>query len=549
MKRTCLINFVLLFAGISAAILVGEITVRLFWKNAPMAAHARDDKVSMQSPDVREGKRYIPNAKGYWRWTLASFNSQGLRDREFPGGKTPGVSRIMVLGDSFIFGVGIPLNLTFPKALEKTLNESGDGARFEAVNAGVAGHNFNQEIASLRRLAPHYRPDIVIISVIYNDTELHGFSDAGWVPVLDNYQKDNFPQPSPARLSIYNLMLPENEESLSERLRYSIANLSRLYLFVALRLRSIHWIPTNTREIAQFKTPACQNEPLLWGRFRKNLDELKRLAREHGFRPVVFFYTDLFMEGGPILRMREAVEDSGLPLLDLSYLWKDRKTYVRKYSLKWDFHPSAYSFRLAADATAGFLAHEGVIPSNEKLKAKFNPDEYTKIIKERSRYHRRELKKQKKSFRELSRKFASEIDFEGRNLHADQLLHGWWEEDFSKKMGSEGVRWGALEASIIIRNPGNSSALTVEGLIPRGVHENVGVPDVTIEIDCGAARVTRPVGVEEFSIEVPLPERYADKPLLEVSISSDIIASPNVMGIDPEDHRAVGFGVRRIRLR
>jgi hypothetical protein len=47
------------------------------------------------------------------------INSYGLRDREFPLEKPPNTYRILMLGDSYTFGIGSNLEDTFSKRLEK----------------------------------------------------------------------------------------------------------------------------------------------------------------------------------------------------------------------------------------------------------------------------------------------------------------------------------------------------------------------------------------------------------------------------------------------
>ena len=80
-----------------------------------------------------------------------SINSYGFRDHEFSVKKPEDVCRIVALGDSLTFGQGVPLASTYPKQLERLLNEKmGGGPRFEVLNAGVQGYNTVQEEILLR---------------------------------------------------------------------------------------------------------------------------------------------------------------------------------------------------------------------------------------------------------------------------------------------------------------------------------------------------------------------------------------------------------------
>src|SRR5262249_11129127 len=53
------------------------------------------------------------------------INSHGLRDDEIRLPKPPHVFRILLLGDSFTFGVGVELHETFTKQLGALLNQPG----------------------------------------------------------------------------------------------------------------------------------------------------------------------------------------------------------------------------------------------------------------------------------------------------------------------------------------------------------------------------------------------------------------------------------------
>lgn len=55
--------------------------------------------------------------------TKIEISKQGFRDRVYPLDKSPGVTRIAFLGDSFVFGWGVNVENSFPKQLEKMLNE------------------------------------------------------------------------------------------------------------------------------------------------------------------------------------------------------------------------------------------------------------------------------------------------------------------------------------------------------------------------------------------------------------------------------------------
>ena len=112
-----------------------------------------------------------PNYEGYYNFREEintsrhyRINSFGLRDREYNA--TTNAYRIIILGDSFTFGVGVPEENTFTELIEKKLNKNQN--RFEALNAGVNGFGTLEEEYKLDELIK-YKPDMIILAFYQND--------------------------------------------------------------------------------------------------------------------------------------------------------------------------------------------------------------------------------------------------------------------------------------------------------------------------------------------------------------------------------------------
>lgn len=100
-------------------------------------------------------------------------SSQGLRDRDFAIPKPASVFRILVLGDSIAYGVGVGPDDTFAKVLERRL---GAAARVEVVNSGVMGYTAWNELQYYLARGRAFQPDLVVVAVCMNDVadpELH----------------------------------------------------------------------------------------------------------------------------------------------------------------------------------------------------------------------------------------------------------------------------------------------------------------------------------------------------------------------------------------
>lgn len=92
-------------------------------------------------------------------------NSLGFVDTEHKIEKDSNVYRIVVLGDSWVEAIQVPLDKTFHKILEVKLNELDTDKEFEVLSLGVSGFETGEEYLVLRELGLKYNPDLVILSL------------------------------------------------------------------------------------------------------------------------------------------------------------------------------------------------------------------------------------------------------------------------------------------------------------------------------------------------------------------------------------------------
>jgi hypothetical protein len=97
------------------------------------------------------------------------INSYGFRDYEYPIEKPPNTFRIVALGDSITFGEGVELNETYPKILEKMLNEKSKKVKYEVLNFGVGGYNAAEKVEVLATVAINFTPDLIIFQYLGDD--------------------------------------------------------------------------------------------------------------------------------------------------------------------------------------------------------------------------------------------------------------------------------------------------------------------------------------------------------------------------------------------
>jgi len=121
-----------------------------------------------------------PNQTGYlWmgngslRSVEARINNLGLRGPDVDVNAHRRI-RILALGDSYTFGVGVGDAETFCAVLERTLGRQ----RVEVINAGVPGYGIFQAERTLSRLATQLHPDVVILTIPTGDVFRQPFATA-----------------------------------------------------------------------------------------------------------------------------------------------------------------------------------------------------------------------------------------------------------------------------------------------------------------------------------------------------------------------------------
>ena len=159
-KKQIFANCLLVISSLAVAGTVGELTLsalgyktlyvnperEIFWEYHPLLGWHHDP-----------GKHGIFESSEF---RIAVFiNQKGLRDRDYSYERTPGKKRILVLGDSFVWGLGVEQNQVFTEQLENLLTN------VEVINAGVSGYSTDQELLWFKSEGIKYNPDLVILVV------------------------------------------------------------------------------------------------------------------------------------------------------------------------------------------------------------------------------------------------------------------------------------------------------------------------------------------------------------------------------------------------
>ena len=160
--------------GLAMGLLISEGLVR-FADIAPQI-EVMSSRAYRYSDNPRIGWEPRPLAER--RALTAGINDLGYRDLNHPMSKSPGVLRIIVIGDSIAQGTGIrDEKAIFPRLLEANLRARGVPA--EVQNFAVPGYNTQQEVETLMAKGLAYSPDIVVLAYCLNDRSF----EAGRMPL------------------------------------------------------------------------------------------------------------------------------------------------------------------------------------------------------------------------------------------------------------------------------------------------------------------------------------------------------------------------------
>jgi hypothetical protein len=135
--------------------------------------------------DPRTGYRPRPGARTHYRTaefaTDLAINNQGVRDDDDLGPKAPDERRVVVLGDSLVLSVQVPLSETFEEQLEGRLNAADPDHRWRLIIAGVLGYGPAQEWFFFDHVLAALEPDIVLISVFVGNDAIEAYDTAEWL--------------------------------------------------------------------------------------------------------------------------------------------------------------------------------------------------------------------------------------------------------------------------------------------------------------------------------------------------------------------------------
>jgi lysophospholipase L1-like esterase len=161
------VNLVVLSVGLS--LLMGEVVLRMLGHGSITSQmYVEDEHTIYRNKPLTRGRALRPGEFDYSFTT----NTDGFRgQREYRRPKPVGTRRVLAIGDSFTFGIGVDDAESYPAQLERRLSRLCASRPVQVVNAGVGGFGTSQQLVLLERVGLTFQPDLVVLGVFVNDPE------------------------------------------------------------------------------------------------------------------------------------------------------------------------------------------------------------------------------------------------------------------------------------------------------------------------------------------------------------------------------------------
>ncbi|MFO8057538.1 MAG: SGNH/GDSL hydrolase family protein [bacterium] len=192
-SRTVLFSLVLFIGGL----LLLAVLFSLFQKPGPWKKPASSPGLYRKSEVEGLPHEHVPGATGVVAGLSVRINNLGFRGEDVSRSKPEGTTRIVIVGDSIVFGQGVDEEKTLSCLIEELLARKEPGRSFQVINAGVRGYNSHDYVVLLKEKVLSLSPDLVILVITeINDPErkpfrpesekLERFKSSPWrkVPIL-----------------------------------------------------------------------------------------------------------------------------------------------------------------------------------------------------------------------------------------------------------------------------------------------------------------------------------------------------------------------------
>ena len=162
-------NVGLMLVSITVFLAFCEFVVfRVVWIASDVPANDFIDGVVRYGPDQRGVWRVRDEIAAPYRINAQGWNS-GIGD--YAVARRPGVTRIAVVGDSYVEALQVPYDISLGERLATELG--GGGHPVEVFRFGISGAPLSQYLQMIEHEVAHYGPDWIVVLIVHNDPVAH----------------------------------------------------------------------------------------------------------------------------------------------------------------------------------------------------------------------------------------------------------------------------------------------------------------------------------------------------------------------------------------
>ena len=242
--------------------------------------------------------------------------------------------RILCVGDSHVYGMDAPPEMSFPSQLERLLNARDRARRYQVVNQGVPGFNSSQTLNRLREIleGPYEKPQLVLVCVGKNND--HNFRDARF------WAEEGLGQATPRQQAAH------------------LLEQSRVYQLGKITRRNLEAGLNEERSLEFDPVLSSRDSTLLHDWLTADFDEMVDLVEQSGGRIafVSYFHTVTYVDES----MQAVAADRHVPWIDVQ--WSMLAVGMMPGLVGETNHPNARGYGRVARSVLDGLEREGLIP-------------------------------------------------------------------------------------------------------------------------------------------------------------------------------------------
>lgn len=332
----------LVLSSVFATILVIESILWVFEKSDSSERTVTNTAVtSMAMPEEWKDRpaQVLGAARAnYWLNKLHIYNSDSFRHiGDYV--RDDSTHRIVVVGDSLTYGVGVAAEDAYPAVLEGILKRKNSKPQLVVYNLGVPGRQSEDVARIAEKWVPVLKPEIVVYGICQNDFL------PSLMPQYANNMRWEFPLPR---------FIKKPLETKTRVGNFFADRYNRLLMSLGIR--------------NDFYTDILRDIGNYQERFARDLHRLNALVTKETGRPVMAMVLDQF-PGEPnttsdrITRLAERIaREVGMDVVPTDdYYRKYAGSGVQLYVNHWEGHPNEKAHRIFAEMIAEHLVNSAVL--------------------------------------------------------------------------------------------------------------------------------------------------------------------------------------------